>query len=125
MPMTRDDACRFTEEWIDAWNAFDVERVLGLFADDAIFSSPKAAALTGSGVVRGKGPLRAYWSTAKSRIRALRFSLDRFAFDPVGREIVIVYEAAIDGERKRACELFRMDESGKVASGEAMYGIGL
>lgn len=123
--MTRDDACRFTEEWIDAWNAFDVERVLRLFADEAVFSSPKAAAMTGSGLVRGKEALRAYWGTARSRIRSLRFSLDRFAFDPVGREIVIVYEAAIDGERKRACEFFRLGDGGKVVAGEAMYGIGL
>lgn len=123
--MTRDDACRFTERWIDAWNAFDVERVLTLFADDAIFSSPKAAVLTGSGLVRGKDALRAYWGAAKSRIRSLRFSLDRFTFDPTTREVVIVYEASIDGERKRACELFRFDETGKVTSGEAMYGIAL
>lgn len=123
--MTRDDACRFTARWIDAWNAFDVEGVLALFADGAIFSSPKAAVLTGSGLVRGKDALRAYWGTARSRIRSLRFSLDRFTFDPTTGEVVIVYEASIDGERKRACELFRFDEDGKVASGEAMYGVTL
>jgi ketosteroid isomerase-like protein len=123
--MTRDEARCFTEEWIEAWNAFDVERVLALFAEDAVFSSPKAAALTGSGFVRGKDALRAYWGTAKSRIRSLRFTLDRFALDPVAGEIVIVYEAAIDGERKRACEFFRMNDAGEIAAGEAMYGIPL
>ena len=51
--MTRDDACRFADDWIDAWNAFDVERVLGHFAEDAVFTSPKALETVGSATVRG------------------------------------------------------------------------
>ena len=120
--MTRDDACRFTDEWIEAWNALDVARVVGHFAEDAVFTSPKALETVGSATVRGKAALRDYWGKRTATIRSLRFTLDRFGFDPDARELTIVYEAAIDGRRIRACEILRFGEDGRAVSGEAMYG---
>jgi hypothetical protein len=34
----------------------------------------------------------------------------------------VVYEANLNGERKRACEIMRFDESGRQIRGEALYG---
>lgn len=123
--MTRDAACRFADEWIEAWNSLDVERVLGHFTDDVVFTSPMAAATVGHATVRGKAALRAYWSTRVGTIRSLRFTLDRVIFDESANELVIVYEAALDGQRKRACEMFRFAADGNAAVGEAMYGASL
>ncbi len=64
MPTPEPDA--FAEQWVQAWNAHDVEAVLAHFADDVVFTSPVAARVlpeTG-GVVRGKDALRDYWTTA-------------------------------------------------------------
>jgi hypothetical protein len=70
------DAQRFADSWIDAWNAHDVDAVLGPFADDVVFTSPVAARLLGgTGVVRGKEALRAYWQQALRHVPDLRFEL--------------------------------------------------
>nr|MDT0524585.1 nuclear transport factor 2 family protein [Streptomyces sp. DSM 41633] len=64
--MATPDPQAFAEEWVNAWNAHDVEAVLAHFHDDVMFSSPVAARVlpeTG-GVVRGKDALRHYWTTA-------------------------------------------------------------
>jgi len=123
--MTRDAACRFADEWIEAWNSLDVERVLSHFSDDVVFTSPMAAATVGHATVCGKEALRAYWSTRVGTIKSLRFTLDRIVFDPASSELLIVYEAALDGQRKRACEMLRLSPDGRAVGGEAMYGASL
>ncbi|WP_077097785.1 nuclear transport factor 2 family protein [Mycobacterium terramassiliense] len=72
------DAVAFAEQWVDAWNAHDVESVLRHFADDVVFTSPVAAALLPetAGVVRGKAALRDYWTEALRRVANLRFAVE-------------------------------------------------
>jgi hypothetical protein len=67
----------YVDEWVDAWNGRDLERVLAHFADDVVFSSPRAAAMVegSGGVVRGKDALRSYWSASLARDPSLRFEL--------------------------------------------------
>lgn len=38
--MSKDFAQRFAAEWIDAWNAHDLERVLSHYDDAFVMSSP-------------------------------------------------------------------------------------
>jgi hypothetical protein len=54
--ITRDFADRFAEEWIAAWNAHDLPRVLSHYDDDFEMASPLIVAIAGepSGVLRGK-----------------------------------------------------------------------
>jgi ketosteroid isomerase-like protein len=75
-------AQEFAQDWVQAWNAHDLERVLGHFADDVVFTSPAAAQLIrgSDGVLRGKAALRAYWTEGLRRIPDLRFTvLDVYA----------------------------------------------
>ena len=67
----------FAQHWLEAWNAHDLETLLGHFADQVVFTSPVAAQLlTGSdGVIRGKEALRAYWTEGLRRIPDLHFDL--------------------------------------------------
>lgn len=65
----------FTEGWVAAWNAHDLEALLAHFTEDVVFSSPVAGQLTGQNVVRGKAALRAYWSEGLRRIPDLRFQV--------------------------------------------------
>jgi hypothetical protein len=71
------DPDAFAQNWVNAWNAHDVEAVLAHFADDATFSSPAAARVVpgSDGIVRGKAALRAYWDTALTRIPDLAFEV--------------------------------------------------
>jgi hypothetical protein len=68
----------FAHEWVEGWNAHDVEAVLAHFHDDAVFSSPLAAQLVpdSGGVIRGKQALRAYWTNALKRVPDLHFVVE-------------------------------------------------
>jgi hypothetical protein len=71
------DAVAFADDWVKAWNAHDLEKVLSHFADDVVFTSPVAAQfLDGSdGVIRGKAALRTYWTEGLRRIPDLHFEV--------------------------------------------------
>lgn len=68
---------RFVTEWVDAWNAHDLERLLAHYTDDVTFTSPVAAQLLpgSDGVLRGKEALREYWAEGLRRIPDLRFEV--------------------------------------------------
>ena len=122
MKMTYDEMMRFTEAWIANWNRRDVDAVLAHYADDAQFVSPIARNIVGRSVLRSKAELAAYWRAGLERIKTLEFTLDHAAWDERRRELTVVYEANLNGERKRACEIMQFDTSGRQIRGEALYG---
>src|SRR5581483_8840829 len=71
------DLTALGHEWIAAWNAHDLERVLALYTDNAEMTSPYIVALgfDASGTLRGKEKLRAYWSKALTLRPKLQFTL--------------------------------------------------
>ena len=75
--LTKERADAFAHEWVDAWNARDLERVLSHWADDCVFTSPLVAVLMRdpSGTVRGKAALRAYWERGLAASPGLHFDL--------------------------------------------------
>lgn len=72
------DAIGFSQQWVQAWNAHDVEAVLRHFHDDVVFTSPVAAKLLPetAGVVRGKPALRRYWTAAVQRFSDIHFVVE-------------------------------------------------
>ena len=76
--MDHEIARRFAEDWLDAWNAHDLDAILGHFRDDVVFSSPMAARLRegSDGVVCGKAALRDYWAEGLRRIPDLHFEIE-------------------------------------------------
>jgi ketosteroid isomerase-like protein len=72
------DAVAFSEQWLEAWNAHDVESVLKHFHENVVFTSPVAAELLPetAGLIHGKPALRRYWTLALWRIPDLRFVLE-------------------------------------------------
>ena len=122
MEMTYDAMMRFADAWVAAWNRRDVDAVLAHYAEDAQFVSPVARAVVGRPVLRGKQELGDYWRAGLARIATLEFRLDHAVWDERRRELVVVYEANLNGERKRACEIMRFDAAGRQVGGEALYG---
>jgi steroid delta-isomerase len=120
--MTYESMMRFAEDWIAAWNRRDVDAVLANYADDAQFVSPVAHTIVGHPVLRDKAELAGYWRAGLARIKTLEFTLDHAAWDERRRELTVVYEANLNGERKRACEIMQFDASGRQIRGEALYG---
>jgi len=73
-------------------------------------------------VLRNKKELENYWRAALDRISILEFKLDHATWDERRRELNVVYEANLNGESKRACEIMQFDASGRQIRGEALYG---
>jgi hypothetical protein len=115
-------AKQWAEAWIAAWNAGDLQAVLARFADTVEFSSPKAAAITGNGTVRGKAALADYWRAALAKIDSLRFTLVAAFWDPVAATLVIRYTAELGGNRVVAAEVLELDSDGRARRGTALYG---
>ena len=122
MHMTYQSMMSFAESWIAAWNRRDVEAVLAHYSEEAQFVSPVARNLVGRPILRNKKELEDYWRTALARISTLEYKLDHAAWDAKRCELNVVYEANLNGERKRACEIMQFDAAGLQVRGEALYG---
>lgn len=73
--MDRAKADAFAEEWVAAWNAHDLDRILSHYAEDIEFLSPIAQNRVGNGRIVGIDALRHYWSLGLSSQPDLRFEL--------------------------------------------------
>jgi hypothetical protein len=122
MEMTYESMMLFAETWIAAWNRRDIDAVLAHFADEAEFVSPAADKFVGRPVLRNKKEIEDYWRNALSHILTLQFKLDHASWDERRRELNVVYEANLNGERKRACEIMHFEPQGRQIRGEALYG---
>lgn len=115
--MNEVQAHHFAAEWIDAWNAHDLDRVLGHYAEHFEMSSPFIVRIAGeeTGRLRGKKAVRAYWAKALELIPELRFDLVEVL---VGVEsLVIRYR----GHKGAVAEVLRFGPNGKVVSASAHY----
>jgi ketosteroid isomerase-like protein len=115
------DPARLTalgKEWIAAWNARDLERVLTLYSEDTEMTSALIPALgfDASGTVHGKDRLRAYWSTALRRLPDLHFDLIDLFVSP---DSLVVFYANERGQK--ICEYLRLDAEGRIRQGSANH----
>lgn len=77
IPITQSFAEKFADEWIQAWNAHDLEAILEHYADTFEMSSPFICQIMGeaTGTLVGKSRVRDYWATALAMMPDLRFDL--------------------------------------------------
>jgi ketosteroid isomerase-like protein len=123
MKMTREHGETFAARWAEAWNRRAIEAVLEHFHENVVVTSPTALAVIGSPRVRGKDALRAYWTAALARIGALQFTIDHVLWDPVRRELAIIYTSDVDGRTKRVSENLSFNEEGQVVAAEVFHGV--
>jgi ketosteroid isomerase-like protein len=73
----RSAALEIAQEWLDAWNAHDPDRVVAHFADDVVVCSPLVARLRpgSNGVLCGKAEALAYYRDGLTVVPDLRFTL--------------------------------------------------
>ncbi len=104
--------------WVEAWNARDLERVLGLYDEAAVMTSDRIPAMGfgASGTVQGKEALRAYWGKALGLLPELHFSLIDVFVSP---DSVVVFYANERG--KKICEYLRVNEAGLIVQGSANH----
>jgi hypothetical protein len=121
MTATRFDASAahaFARDWVDAWNAHDLDLILSHYADDVTLVSPTAAALLGdpAGEVRGKAALRDYFARGLAAYPNLRFDV----FDVMWglRSIVVCY---VNQKGTKTAEVMELDDEGRVRRVLANY----
>jgi len=119
--MTQSEALAWTREWIDKWNGRDVDGVLGRFADDVVFTSPRVPPIMGKTAVSGKHELAEYWNRGMAAIQSIHFDLDYAIVD--GNRLGIIYTSNINGKRMRTVEFLMFNDAGLVCEGEAMHGV--
>jgi ketosteroid isomerase-like protein len=119
--LTNSTARAFALEWVAAWNAHDIERVLSHYAEDVAFHSPYIAIFAdeASGHLLGKAALRTYWTAALEKLPELRFELLDVL---LGAGSLTVYYR---GHRGMVAETFFFSEDGKVQRATACYSVGL
>jgi hypothetical protein len=110
----------FATEWIAAWNAHDLDRVLSHYADGFEMSSPYIVTLAGvpSGKLVGKPAVEAYWRKALGVFPDLHFDLISVLAGAHG--LVLHYKGA---RGRLAAEVFHFDAFQKVSQSFAHYDI--
>ncbi len=108
---------RFAAEWIAAWNAHDLERILSHYTEDFEMSSPVITQITGerSGRLKGKNAVGAYWKRALELLPNPHFELSEVL---VGAGSVTL---CYIGPRGKSAETFFFDAGRKVFRAAAHY----
>ncbi|NVN99913.1 MAG: nuclear transport factor 2 family protein [Geobacteraceae bacterium] len=108
----------FADDWINAWNSHDLERVLAHYADDFEMNSPYIVQIAGepSGRLHGKEAVGSYWAKALGLIPDLRFELVTIL---VGVNSITLYYKGARG--RLAAEVFHFGPDDKVVKVFAHY----
>jgi hypothetical protein len=117
--ITREFANSFADEWIAAWNAHDLPRVLSHYEDDFEMASPLVIEIEDepSGVLRGKKKVGAYWKRALGLSPDLRF--EKLGVFIGARSLAIHYR---NQKGRLSVETFEFGEGGLVARAAAHHG---
>ena len=110
-------ADKFAAEWIEAWNARDLERVLSHYTDDFEMSSPVIVKIAGepAGTLKGKPAVRSYWAKALELGPHLHFEL---LHTLIGVSSIALY---YQGHRGKVAEVFHFNQDGRVTRAYAHY----
>ncbi len=117
--MNIEQAEDFADDWISAWNAHDLERILSHYEDDFEMSSPVIVEAMNepSGTLKGKQAISEYWSRALEKYPDLVFEKRHVLLG--ANSVTIIY----NGVRGLSAEVFHFSGTGKVSSAYAHYGV--
>jgi hypothetical protein len=118
-PLQGPFARQFAQEWVEAWNSHDLDRIMDHYNDDVTLISTVALSLlnNGTGVVQGKPALRDYFLRGLKAYSNLRFDLVDVLW---GVETIVVCYTNNVRDSKSA-EVMQLNPSGKVSRVWANY----
>ena len=116
--ITEADAQRFATEWIQAWNAHDLDAIMSHYAAEITLTSPIAARLLNApkGEVKGKAALRQYFERGLKAYPNLKFELHEVMWGL--SSIVLIYS---NQHGKKSAEFMEIDPSHKITRVIANY----
>ena len=105
-------AVNFVNEWIEAWNAHDLDKILSHYSDDFSIETPMALKIfpESNGIITGKSNVRQYWTIGIERIPNLKFELLDLLIGVNGLTIYYVNTAT----NKKSVEVMNFDRDKKV-----------
>ncbi len=114
----QDFAAVFANEWVNAWNAHDLDAVMAHYSDDILFYSPFVIKLNNdpSGCITNKDDLRNYFARALQSYPALHFTLHKTLVSV--NSVVLYYDSIND---LVTAEFMEFDKHGKVIKVVAHY----
>jgi hypothetical protein len=120
LEVSEDLVAEFEREWIEAWNAHDIDRILSHYRDDVHFVSPIAARFgVPHGELRGRRALREYFARGLATYPALHFR-PIAALGGIG-SIALHYRSVED---RTAIEVMDLDARRQIRRAAAHYGPG-
>ena len=116
--MTKEEAWKLANEWVAAWNAHDLDLIMGHYNEAVELTSPVAARLLGKpdGKVIGKSNLRAYFARGLEAYPELQFRLEDVLW---GLNSLVLYYTNQKGTR--TAEFMELSAAGKVVRVVANY----
>ncbi len=108
----------FAADWIEAWNAHDLERILSHYADDFEMTSPRIVEVVGetSGTLKGKERVGEYWAKGLALSPDLHFEL--ISILPGVGSVTLYYR---NHRSQLVAEVFHFNAEGKVERAFAHY----
>ena len=117
LELSEDIIAAFAREWIEAWNAHDIDRILSHYREDVRFVSPIAARFGARyGELRGRLALRDYFERGLASYPALHFE-PIAALGGIG-SIALHYRSV---ENRQAIEVMELDAGGQIRRAAAHY----
>ena len=116
--MKLENAEKFAQDWIKAWNSHDLNLILDHYADDIEISTPMIKHTLGikSGSMKGKKSVREYWEKALIKYPNLHFQLHEITTGI--NSIALYYTSILD---KKAIEVMFFNDENKVSKMFAYY----
>lgn len=107
----------FAQDWVEAWNQHNLERILAHYSEDFEISSPMIIKVMAepAGTLKGKESVRAYWEKALQLLPNLHFELIETL---IGTHSIVLYYQGVSG---KAAEVFHFNASGLVFKTYAHY----
>ena len=117
-PLQEEFARHFAQDWVNAWNSHDIDRILDHYDDEIILISPVALKLlSGDGRVQGKSALRNYFLRGLAAYPDLHFDLTGVLWGV--ETIVVSYSNNVRGNK--TAEVMQISPTGKVLRVWANY----
>ncbi len=116
----RDFAEEFAKDWIESWNAHDLDRILSHYSEQFEMFSPKIIQIAGepAGTLRGKEAVGNYWAKALDLVPDLRFELIALLIGV--NSLTLTYKGA---QGRMAAEVFHFGPDHKVTRAYAHYAV--
>ncbi len=111
-------ALQFAQDWVDAWNSHDLERIQSHYADGFTMVSPFIVTLAGevTGTLRGRKNTLEYWALVLKNFPDLKFELIDVL---VGVDTICIAYKSVTGHR--AVEHVELGPNGKAIRASAHY----